>query len=122
MPWFKVDDTFHSHPKPRRSGLACVGLWTVSGSHCMAYKTDGFVPEWFVISWPKGKQLAATLVNEGLWKPDIKDGETGWQFHDWVHYQPTSDEIEADRVYARERQRRRRAKLREARAASGDGK
>jgi hypothetical protein len=119
VPWYKVDDTFHSHPKSRRSGLEAVGLWTVSGSHCMAYKADGFVPEWFVRSWPKGKRLADVLVREGLWKPEVKDGEPGWQFHDWADYQPTSEEIEADRVYARDRQRRRRAKLRAARQ-SGD--
>mgnify|MGYP003619309605 CR=1 FL=1 len=46
--WFKVDDTLHSHPKARRAGLTAVGLWAMSGSYCMSYKTDGFIPEWFV--------------------------------------------------------------------------
>lgn len=26
MPWFKVDDKIHSHPKARRAGLAAMGL------------------------------------------------------------------------------------------------
>lgn len=120
MPWFKVDDTLHSHPKPRRCGLAAMGLWAVAGSHSMSYKTEGFVPDWFVSSWPKGRPLAAELVKCGLWETATKDGERGWKFHDWEHYQPSADEIEADRAYARERQRRRRAKLREARLTGRD--
>ena len=47
MPWFKVDDTWHSHPKARRASLGAVGLWSMCGSYSMAYKTDGWVPEWF---------------------------------------------------------------------------
>lgn len=119
MPWFKVDDTLHSHPKPRRVGLQAVGLWTLAGSYCMSYKTDGFVPEWFVASWPSGRKTADALVKGGLWEIGERDGEGGWYFHDWLHYQPSADEIEADRENARERQRKRREKLR--RGARGDG-
>ena len=120
MPWFKVDDTLHSHPKTRKSGLEAIGLWSVAGSYCMAYKTDGFVPSWFVTSWPRGQRLADSLVKSGQWEIGEKDGEPGWYFHDFHDYQPTSDEIEAGREYARERQRKRRARLRETRQESGD--
>lgn len=120
MPWFKVDDTLHSHPKPRKAGLAAVGLWSLAGSYAMNYKTDGFVPEWFVASWPQGRRLADLLVKHGLWEIGEKDGEAGWYFHDWLHYQPSSDEIEQDRENARERQRRRRENLRKARAEGGE--
>lgn len=112
MPWFKVDDDLHSHPKARRVGLASLGLWVVSGSYSMSYKTDGFVPEWFVNGWPNGRRYAHTLADSGLWEPAEQDGEKGWLFHDWADYQPLSDEIEADRDKARERQRKRRARLR----------
>lgn len=120
MPWFKVDDQLHSHPKPRRASLAAIGLWTMCGSYCMAYKTDGFVPEWFVGSFKNGRKLAIELVLAGLWTDAIRAGETGWQFHDWTDYQPSSDEIEAERVQARERQRAFRQRRRESRA-NGDG-
>lgn len=120
MPWFKVDDTLHSHPKPRKAGLAALGLWTLAGSYAMNYKTDGFVPEWFVASWPQGRRLADALVKHGLWEIGEKDGEAGWFFHDWHHYQPSSDEIEQDRENARERQRKRRDKLRKARTGEGE--
>lgn len=115
MPWFKVDDTFHSHPKARRAGLDAVGLWSVAGAYSMNYKTDGFIADWYVQSWPSGRKLAGRLVAADLWEPTEKDGEKGWLFHDWEHFQPSTAEIEADREFARERQRKRREKLREAR-------
>ena len=120
MPWFKVDDTLHSHPKPRKAGLPAMGLWALSGSYSMAYKTDGFVPDWFVCSWQHGRKLADALVKAGQWEIGEKDGEAGWYFHDWLHYQPSSTEIEADRENARERQRKRRENLRNARTGEGD--
>lgn len=111
MPWFKIDDTLHSHPKVRRAGLQALGLWVASGAYCMAYKTDGHVPDWYVDGWPSGKRLADKLVHARLW--EVTDD--GWQFHDWLDHQPSAAEIEADREHARERQRKRREKLRQSR-------
>lgn len=113
MPWFKVDDTLHSHPKARRVPLAAVGLWTMCGSHCMSYKTNGFAPDWLILSFPRGKSLADALVREGLWSPAKKDDENGYQFHDWLHYQQSAEEIERDREHNRQRQRDFRARLRD---------
>jgi hypothetical protein len=42
-----------------------------------------------------------------------RNGEKGWLFHDWDHYQLSSEEIEAKREAARKRQRRRRQRLAE---------
>ena len=113
MPYFRTDDQMHGHPKARRAGLSALGLWGMGGSHSMAYKTDGFVPEWFVMSWPGGRKAADQLTTAGLWSPAEKDGEDGYQFHDWHDYQPSADEIERDRQRARERQRESRRRLRE---------
>lgn len=115
MPFFKVDDQLHSHPKPRRAGLEAMGLWALAGSHSMAYKLDGFVPTYFVAAWPRGPKLAAQLVTAGLWALGERDGEPGWQFHDWEDIQLTAAEIEADREHSRQRQRAYRAKVRENR-------
>lgn len=114
MGWFKVDDQLHGHPKPRRAGLEAIGLWAVAGSHSSAYKGDGFVPAWYIDSWPKGKKLAAQLVAAGLWTPGEKDGLQGYYFHDWDDYQPTSDELERDREASRLRQKNHRERLRQA--------
>lgn len=108
MSWFKVDDTLHSHPKVRRAGAAAAGVWVTAGSYCMAYKTDGFVPAWWLDSWGKAGRIAArNLVEAGLWD-QVQDG---YVFHDWDDYQPTSDEIEQAREKSRERQQRRRRRL-----------
>ena len=110
--WFKVDDTLHAHPKARRAGLQAIGLWAMAGSWCMSYKTDGFVPDWFVRGWPDGPDLARELVDAGLWSQAVQDLQKGWSYHDWGHYQPSSEEIERERVASRDRQRKRRAMLR----------
>ena len=112
MAWFKVDDTLHGHPKVLRAGAAAVGVWAAAGSYCMAYKTDGKVPAWWLDSWGKtGQSAARKLVEVGLWEatPD------GYRFHDWADYQPSSDEIEKDREAARVRMRELREKRRKAR-------
>jgi hypothetical protein len=120
VPWFKVDDTLHSHPKARRVSLGALGLWTMCGSHAMAYKTDGFVAEWFAHSLPSGRKFAGELVREGLWCNAIREDEPGYQYHDWLHYQQSAEEIERDREHNRERQRNFRAKLRTAKPKAGE--
>lgn len=124
MAFFNVDDQFHGHPKARRAGLAAVGLWTIAGSHCRAYKSDGFVPSWLVLDW-KAKRAAMALTEFELWHSpldrcacleDFKwPDEPGWRFHDWDHINDPADEIERQRALGRERQRKRRQKLREER-------
>jgi hypothetical protein len=118
MPWFKVDDHFHSHPKVKKCGLEVVGLWTVSGSYCMAHLTDGFVEELFVRGWRRGLKMAATLVEAGLWYEVTRDGEKGWQFHDWDKYQPTKKQVEAEREKARSRKAQQRLSQGESRRDS----
>ena len=121
MAWFKVDDVLHSHPKAREAGLLAMGLWVQSGSHSAQYLTDGFVPEWFVKSWPNGVRAARQLVQARLWEEAVDDdGDKGWQFRDWGDYQPLRDEIESDREANRERQRRFRQARRDQRRAAQD--
>lgn len=121
MAWFKVDDQLHGHPKPRSAGLEAMGLWSVAGSHSMAYKGDGFVPGWYVDSWPRGRRLAAKLVAARLWHEGERDGVPGYLFHDFEDYQPTSDEIEKDREASRVRQRNRRERMRQANLQNANG-
>jgi hypothetical protein len=110
MPWFKVDDSIHSHPKRRRAGLAAIGLWVVSGSYSASYLTDGFVSQSFVRQQgPNATRLASRLVAAGLWYVDQRNGETGWSFHDWEQYQPTKAQVERDREQAKTRMQLRRS-------------
>jgi hypothetical protein len=51
-------------------------------------------------------RLASTLVEVGLW--EVSEG--GYQFHDWGDYNPTREEVKADREAARERMKRLRSR------------
>lgn len=102
MAWFNADDKMHSHPKSRQAGLEAIGLWTLAGTYCTDYLTDGAVPEWFVESWPKGKLLAAKLVKADLWEST----DDGWQFLSWAEYQRTKEQVLADKKKAADRKRK----------------
>lgn len=114
MSWFPVDDAFHSHPKARKAGMEAIGLWTLAGSHCMAYLTDGFVAEWWVKEKPRGATLAKRLVDAGLWRRGESNGEKGYWFHDW--------KVECTKAHvleARKKARERKQKSRESRVTDG---
>jgi hypothetical protein len=112
--WFPVDDAFHSHPKARKAGMEAVGLWTLAGSHCMAYLTDGFVADWWVKEKPKGVVLAKRLVSAGLWRQgENSAGEQGYWFHDWK-----PECLKVNVLAAREKARQRKAKQRESQQES----
>lgn len=116
MPHFRVDDAFHSHPKAQRVGDDAIGLWTRAGSFCMAYLTDGFVPEWWVKQQPKGTVKARKLVAAGLWNDGAeREGEQGYQFHEFVGpgRQDSREKIEADRELARKRKEKSRRESRQ---------
>lgn len=112
MPWFKVDDGFHGHPKVVEVGLEAVGLWTLAGSWCAKYLTDGFVPDKTVTRLGGTHDQAKELVVADLWS-----GETGgYQFKDWEDYQPLKADVEAERAAAQERMRKVRASRKGVRA------
>jgi hypothetical protein len=108
MPWFKVDDHFHSHPKILATTPAALGLWVVAGSWAAANPTDGFVPLHVLTRLlPDWEPLAAELVDRKLWHRS----RGGYKFHDWAEFQPTKEEVEHKRKADTERQRRRRARI-----------
>lgn len=80
MPWFKVDDTFHSHPKATAASLAALGLWAVAGSWSGGHRQDGLVPDHVVRLLSRGESdLADELVAVGLWRRT----RGGYRFHQW---------------------------------------
>jgi hypothetical protein len=108
MPWFYVDDAFHTHPKLRKCGLEAVGLWAVCGSLSCGYLTDGFIDEDYVKQWSHGLLLARRLVDAGLWEPTQRDGQNGWSFHDWEQFQLTRSTVESKRDKWRAKKARQR--------------
>jgi hypothetical protein len=95
MPDFRVAETAPEHPKLRAAGLAAAGLWSLAGGYAMRELTDGWVPDYWVKSWPSGKKHAATLVKVGLWTLAERNGAPGYEFHDWTDYQRTAEQIAA---------------------------
>lgn len=110
MPWFRVDDAFHSHPKVMVTSPAAIGLWTIAGSWAAANLSDGFVPVYVLQRLvPDWEQLAEELVSQRLWMR----AKGGFRFRDWDHYQPSKEEVQKDRESARVRQQKRRKRLRD---------
>jgi hypothetical protein len=96
---------------PRRDRLAAIGLWTLAGGWCAKQLTDGYLAKHMLEEIGGSPRLASTLVEVGLW--EVSEG--GYQFHDWDHYNPTREEVEADRTAARERMKR----IRSGRSSGG---
>lgn len=94
MTWFKVDDSFHSHPKVLATSPAALGLWVVAGAWSSANLTEGFVPDHALPRLlPGAEPLAGELVANGLWRRE----RGGHRFHDWIAYNPTRSEATAAR-------------------------
>lgn len=101
MTWFKVDDSFYSHPKVVQLSLSARGLWVTAGSWCADHETDGFVPDAMIRVFGAKKRTADELESATLWKK--VDG--GWKFHDWEKYQPTAGDLDKKREKTREKLR-----------------
>jgi hypothetical protein len=99
--WFRVDDKFHDHPKTRRlraDKLPAAGLWSLAGSWAADNLTDGFVPTEIVQRFDPKQRYAKRLVEVGLWGLGERDGEDGYEFHEWMSWQPSKAEVLAVRA------------------------
>jgi hypothetical protein len=103
MPWFRLDDSFHSHPKVIAAGNEAVGLYTRCGTYAAEHLTDGFLRKDVVLLYGSSA-LAASLVRTRLWHRT----RGGWVIHDYLDYNPSREAVENERKQAAERQRRRR--------------
>lgn len=104
---FRVSDGFGSHPKTIGISLEAAGLWTLAGSWCSRYLTDGYLPADAMDGLCKRPKVIQELVNRNL----LVVAPGGWQFVDWLQYQRSKAAVEAER----ERNRERLAKWREKR-------
>lgn len=92
MPWFRLDDSFHSHPKVIAVGNEAVGLYVRCGTYAAQHLTDGLVPEHVVLLYGS-RELADTLVRAKLWRRT----RGGWQIHDYLAYNPSKEQVQRDR-------------------------
>lgn len=110
MSWVKVDDHLHGHPKTVAAGNEAMGLWVRVQSWCGAYLTDGFCPHDQIRSFCRNEReanrLTEALVRAGYWSVDNARG--GIISKNYLDYNPSRAEIDADRISARDRKRRQR--------------
>ena len=101
MPWFKIDDSWHSHPKVREAGNAAAGLWVRIGSYCSQYATEGFIRGEVVRDFGTKREIERLIV-VGL----LARVEGGFQIPDFLEYNPTAESVKKQRKATAERQRR----------------
>lgn len=111
MPWFKVDDSLSDHPDvlallERRNGFAALGLWTVSGAWSSRQLTEGLISSVALKRLGGTRSQALALVDAGLW--EAVDG--GYQFRNWLKWQPSKRSVQDKRDAARERMQRHRSR------------
>lgn len=110
MAWFKVDDGFHASRKllkiPKRARFAAIGLWTVAGSWSADQLTDGNVPDYMIEVFGAPPAAPEALVDSGLWQRT----SDGYVFYNWHEYQPSKQDVDAERAASRERMRELRAR------------
>lgn len=114
MPWFKVDDTAHAHPKMRRAGKSAVGLWVMCGSYAAAYLTDGIVPAETAADGTPTQ--IAKLLKAGLWHEHghgcsrcAQPMPGDFVMHDYLRYNPSRTRVLAERDREAEKKRQQRA-------------
>lgn len=103
MPWFRLEDSFHHHPKVTKAGNAATGLWVRCGTYSSQYLTDGRIPAEIARDYGRPREIQALLASR-LW---VENGD-GFLMPDYLDYNPSADQVRLDRARARERQAKRR--------------
>lgn len=108
MTWFRLDDGWLMHPKVQSAGHYGRALWMAGGLHCAAQLTDGRIEKGIVRVLAAQAEVpvsaAKKLVAAGLW---IDEGDH-YQMHDYLDYQPSKEQVEAERERWRSSKQRRR--------------
>ena len=118
MPWIKIDDQFSDHPKIVQAGPLAGFLYIAGLCYAGRYLTDGFIPRGQVrklIDTDNVTPLVTALVTAELW--DECDG--GYQIHDYLEYNPSGEQVKAERKAAAARQKAFRERRREANGRIG---
>ena len=101
MPWFRLDDSFHSHPKVIAAGNEAVGLYVRCGTYAAQHLTDGHIPEQVALQYGT-PALAETLVRTKLWRR----ARGGYKMPDFLDYNPSKEAVQNQRKTNAQRQSR----------------
>ena len=110
MGWIQLDDGYAEHPKV--VGLSDEALAMEVRALCYVGRrdTDGFVPDACLHLLTRAAapaEVAVELVGAGRWERD--DGRGGYWIHDYLDYNPSSEQRKAKRAAAADRMRRLRS-------------
>lgn len=111
MTWLKKDDKYPEHRKIRRLSDGAYRLHDTALCWAAKDETDGLITFEDLFEMQHGKRLKRyvnDLEDAGLWE----SVQGGWLIHDFLHYNPSHEQLEAERAANRERQARLRAKRR----------
>lgn len=89
MAWFRLESSFHSHPKVERAGNTAIGLWVRCATWSANYKEDGRVPLEKARTFGSRREIDR-LVDARLWVPTAE----GLLIPDFLQYNPSKDEEE----------------------------
>lgn len=89
MPWFRIDDDAHHHPKVLKARNEGFGAFARMGSWSMKYLTDGHIPEDVALEIAGGKAKLLKIVGAGF----LEAADGGYQIHDHLDHNPSADEI-----------------------------
>lgn len=97
MSWVKLDDRFFDNPKVAALSDGAQLAYLKAVTYCARELTDGYVPV------KKAREYAtARMIKElapGLWEPT----EGGFVVHDYLDYNPTRAQVQAEREAAKRR-------------------
>lgn len=105
MPWVKLDDRFPSHRKVALLSDRAFRLHVSAICWCSENLTDGRITdrELPLVAHIRGiKATAKQLEEAGLWTRT----DTGWKIHDFLDYNPSREQVLAERKKNAERQER----------------
>lgn len=126
MPWFKIDDGFHCHPKVFAAGTPAIGLYVRCGSWAAQQATDGVVPKQIAKMYGTPRMIKA-LVDAGLWHQRGHDCEScpqldanSYLIHQYLERNPSRVDVELARKAKSERQQRWRENKKKAQVSDGE--
>lgn len=109
MPWVKLDDNFPDHPKVALLSSDAGWLHVCALCYCNRQLTDGHVEKGYEhrlteMSTAATNRAVTMLVDRKLWY----DCGDHWLIHGFLDYQPSRDDVLAERAAGAERQRKSR--------------
>lgn len=102
MGWAKLDDRRADNAKLMAAGFAARGLDEAAICWCAGHETDGFIPETAVAMLCRAHnertltRLPRVLEKVGRWHR-VKGPTPGWVIHDYLEYNPSRRQREAER-------------------------